>query len=242
MLTGYSNWKRLKRLGALAVEAIYPTVQPVSGLRNGLEVYANFYHQRIVQNDIVDDVVTVSASDLTIIAIKATGNVVRRGDMIRFTSGDSNYKEIKVWQVRDADVFYLSEPIPAGEVIATNTFDIFRPTQPRVNSDGDLIVSVVQDYLTPSGDAVMRDLATGNITTSAYVDLITLTAACRKMYIDNQSGFNFDLRVNAADVIKLNKGFSDFIDFEYATGAVIKAQAIGANATSGLLTMNCFGD
>lgn len=140
--SGYTNYERINKFGSLEVEELYPTIQKVGGLRHGLDVNAHFYHQLITTGDTVDGLIIPSVDSTRIIGITATAHGAREGDLIRITSGNSQYREIKVYKVRDVNSFYISEPIVKGQIANGDTFDILRPTQPRVNSSGDLIVAV----------------------------------------------------------------------------------------------------
>ena len=242
MFKGYSSTDRNKKFGALDVDAIYPTIQAISEKRNGLEVYSNFYHQRIVQGDIVEDVLVVPDENQTIVGIQATGHSAKRGDLIRFTSGTSQYREIKVYKVKDANNFYLSEEVPAGEIVATNTFDILRATQPRVTSDGDLIVSVASETFDPEGDNYINaDLSLSNIPNGSDTNIITATAEIVQIHIENQSGFNFNLKKDGSTVFLIPKGFSGLIDFySCPIGTVIALESYAGNANSGQITINTF--
>lgn len=141
MFKGYPNWKMLKNLGALAVDALYPTIQRLSGYKNGLDCYVHQYHQ-LIANDSVDALLVQANDDATIIGIRANASGARVGDLIRFTSGTSQGLEVKVFKIKDANFFYLAEPIEAGSVSVADTFSLCRPTQPKVESDGSMSVSL----------------------------------------------------------------------------------------------------
>jgi len=96
--------------------------------------------------------------------------------------------------------------------------------------------------LISSKQYVLNDCSSVNITTAAFVDLITSTAATKKLQITWNGGGDFFLQdedaVSSALVIS---GFSGSIEFAIAAGKKLQAKAIGANITSGKIAINLLG-
>jgi hypothetical protein len=125
-IRGYPSQQKLDRTTIQFV-----TVEPVHKEQNGASVVAHQY---------VYEVGTDAAeAGSTVGKIVATGHLCVEGDVIRFTSGVHNSKEIKVVSVVSNDI-NLAEDLSA-EVGVGDTFQILRHKYPLVESDGSVKIS-----------------------------------------------------------------------------------------------------
>lgn len=123
---GFSAQAKLDRL-----RAEHATIEPIRTGQHGLSVVSHMYIY-VVAADAVEAGSTVSA-------IVATAHSALKGDIIRFTSGALNGREVKVADT-SANLITLGEDLPSAPVAAV-TFDIQRHKYPKVNSDGEITVS-----------------------------------------------------------------------------------------------------
>jgi hypothetical protein len=93
---------------------------------------------------------------------------------------------------------------------------------------------------------VRNNYASVNVTTAAYVELVSsLSAAAKALHIFDSSGRTLVLAVGAAasevDQIFIVPGGNDFIPLAIAAGSRISIKAVSANATSGELNISFLG-
>lgn len=199
--------------------------------------------------------------------IKCTGHGVSAGDLIRFTSGNNIYIEMNVKYVIDANYFVLDGKTPYVTANA-DTFDHLIYVTQTISTAGATNVNVVASVL-PTGAAtsanqvtgnnslaslvtntnaltskqsIYRDCSGANITTLAWADLATSTAATKQVQITQNGGGYLYLRdEDAASSAVVPAGFSGTIPFAIPAGKKLQAEAIGADITSGKITINLLG-
>jgi hypothetical protein len=125
-IKGYPNFGKDDRLGQA-----FATVEPVRAKQDALSVIA---HQFVYQVG-----TDAAEANSTVQSIVATAHAARRGDIVRFTSGDLAGYEFKVWSV-SVNAIAPAEDLPAAPA-ATDAFEILRHRYPRLNGSGDISVS-----------------------------------------------------------------------------------------------------
>jgi len=131
---GYPSQEKNDRL----LPAQFATVQPTAEKRHGLDVNANMYHQIINDGDLIDAVLTDKEG---VYGLNVDTHGALKGHLVRFRTGNSQYREIKIQEIVDVDNFTLAETITDNAPVATDEVDILRPTQPRCNDEGDIVLT-----------------------------------------------------------------------------------------------------
>lgn len=170
------------------IKSEYATVQKLDENRYGMDVNANFYVQEIAGD------VAVEAPDAGDEAqnIKVTGHVALPGDLIRFKSGALQYKEYRVDTVSANKINLAQTPSVAAS--AGDLIDILRHTQPRVNSEGDISVTV-----SPSPIAFQE--TSGAVTTDVTVlDDRDTPANSKPLPVKIQEFEGGDINITAGDL------------------------------------------
>lgn len=109
----------------------HATLEPIRKNQFGLTVNGH-----IAVRGVGADVVEAGS---TTTVINATAHIAEVGDVIRFTSGTHDGREVKVWAV-DANTITIAEDLESAPAAAV-TFDILRPKYLKVSSDGSLSTS-----------------------------------------------------------------------------------------------------
>lgn len=249
----------------------YATFSPVQRGSHALDVAAHIYVQ-LIASDAVEALSTTRV-------LNATAHVAKRGDLISFTSGALNTREVRV-QETTANTITLCEELestPANGV----TFGILRNKASVVSSSGSptidttgLATSAKQDAQTALlttidadtgaiatsvasmdtklttlrqgrayADSARHDYSGATVTTGAWTELITATAAeINELRIFDSSGRTLELGTGAAasetrKLIIPPGGFDSPVGLRITVGTRISVRAISADATSGELTL-----
>jgi len=194
MIKGWTNLFRFLKLRNYTPNIIYPTIQYIGGMKAALDVISHSYVS-LIGSDTVASVVKSKlkknsvVSDYVVAINTATAHGLKRGDLIRFTSGSCENCEQRVIYVESTTKFYLSEPVIATDLIATDTFNKYRDETPLLNSDGTMPIKNISldivDQLdsSDSGDGVLKPNATTipKRTDNAIEVVNSLAADCYKI-------------------------------------------------------------
>ena len=212
MIKGWTNIKRLLKLGAYSPNIIFPTFQYLSGMKAGLDVQAHSY-MGLIGSDTIDSVSTSKIKENAtintyVVAITtAAAHGLKRGDIVKFTSGSSQYREQRVLYVSSTTKFYLSEPILSTEIAAGNTFNKYRDARPVINTTSSAITTTnipldIVDQLDSSddGDGILRpDITTIPKRSSNAVEVVnSLAATCYEIQTIDDIGEYMALYSDAA--------------------------------------------
>jgi len=137
------------------------TGQYIGKYRTGLDVLAQS-HYRLIGSDAVE-------ADSTTTTINATAHAALVGDAIQITSG-ALLQDIVFVQSITANSITLSQTLSSAPLAAV-TFDILRPSIPRVGTDGTTLISATSLPL-PTGAATAARQDTGN-TSLGSIDVST---------------------------------------------------------------------
>lgn len=214
--------------------AEYTTVQPVRAQQHGMDVVAHVYAQ-LIASDAVDSATTT--------VITAAAHSAARGDIIRFTSGTHNKREVRVKAV-DTNTITLVEELSAAPVAAV-TFQILRQTTPAVDSSGNLTISIVETGLTFVDSA--RHQHSTPVTTAAWTQLIASTAAdIEELYVWDSSGEILEIGTGAAlsetrVLLVPQGGINGPVRLHINALSRISVRAVSANTAAGNLVLNGLG-
>jgi len=172
---GFPSQKKDERVGAQHV-----TVEPVGQSQYGLTVSGPGYHV-LTASDAVEAGSTTSV-------IVATAHSALRGDIIRFTSGAHNNREVKVHSIPSANSIELVETLATAPVVAV-TFDILRAKAAVINADGSLITTSAAGDLSYKRNAV-----------STFVSEDTGTPANSRPLPVKLMGVAGDINITAGDL------------------------------------------
>ncbi len=147
-IKGYPSQEKESRTSSTCE---FPTINPVSPLKYGMDVASHEYHELIGTD--------AAEADSTAYSIVATAHAARKGDTIRITSGTHNPREIVV-VATSANLITLGETLSSA-IAAAVTFQILRPKKPVVGSSGatsfgltftrnSLPQEVIEDTVTPT--------------------------------------------------------------------------------------------
>ena len=243
MFKGWTNFKRFLKLGLYTPSVIYPTIQNIGGMKSALDVQSHST-MSLIGSDVVDAVHTMKVKEdgstvTYVVAITAAAHGFKRGDIIKFTNGNSVYKEQRIINVGSVNKFYLSEPILSTDLVATNTFNVYRDSKAIVTTSG-FFQTVAGSYSVGAG-YVLRDLGSVAVPNGLWTTLITLTRGIAKLDITNNSGFNFMLANNGTQVGFIPKGYVGLVEFTGLIGQTIDVQSNAGSANAGELTINTIG-
>lgn len=171
---GFPSQVKDARVGAQHV-----TVEPIGLSQYGLTMAGAGFNV-VAATDSVEATSTASV-------IKATAHAVVRGDIIRFTSGTFNNREVRVHAVVDANNFELAETLSAAPS-AGDTFQVLRAKAAVINADGTLLTSTSGD-LSYKRDAV-----------STFVSEDTAVPANSRPLPVKLVGASGDLTITAAEL------------------------------------------
>lgn len=236
IITGVSNAD--KTLGFL--EQLYATLKKVGEQSVALEVLATLYYQEL-GTDIVDAYDTTTKKQPF---ITAAGHIARKGDMVRFTSGNSDKTDYVISSVTTNEILF-GEAIPGSLApVAADTFKILRPTKPLVDASGNLnITAVEQDVV----DTIVNLYASTPVTTGAWVELLAVTSAnIKQVDIFDSSGEGLEIGVGALGFearkfLVFPGGNDDILGVSIPAGSRISIRALDINATVGKLIINLMG-
>lgn len=161
------------------VLAQHSTVEPIGQSQYGMSVLAHSFHY-VVGTDAAE-------AGSTVYRVVATSHAVLKGDAIRFTSGSSSGREIRVHAVVDANSFDLVESLASAPGVG-DAFQILRNKAPVINADGTLFTSSAGD-LTYRRDAV-----------STFVSEDTVTPANSRPLPVKLVGVTGDLTITASQL------------------------------------------
>jgi len=185
-LKGYSS--KLKQ-SQTRPEDVHVTVEPIRQLQLGVSTMAHMF-VTFLNADAVE-------ANSTKNMIVATAHNAKVGDVISFTSGAHNGREVKVIDVETNNI-YLGEDLGAAPV-AADTFDILRHLYPRLTSNGNiqttsttlgfirdgLAQEVVEDTVTPANNVPLP------VKLSGITGDVNVTAQNLNVQLSD-SGVNYD--------------------------------------------------
>ena len=156
------GWPTQRKLCDRA-EQEHTTVEPVRLQQDALSVLAHQFVKVITEGDIVE-------AGSTVAVINATGHDAQRGDIISFTSGVHNCREVKVDGV-ETDTIVMSENLSVAPT-AGDTFNILRHKYPTVDATGAVITAPKTSLGAPYYDEFV-----GSTTPGSQIILITIPLA-----------------------------------------------------------------
>lgn len=158
--------------------ANFSTVEPVHEEQNALSVLTHQFMRE------VDPLVTIEANS-TQTNLVVTGHQALRGDVVNFTSGALDGKEVKVWST-SANEIILAEKLTVAPAPG-DTFQLLRHKAPRVDDDG--------FFITTSGPIQFRrDML------PTYVDEDTVDPANNVPLPVKLTGVTGDINITANDL------------------------------------------
>lgn len=247
-LKGYPSKKILMQNDP---QDIHVTAEPIREQQHGLTTLAHMFVTLIV-----DDAVE---ADSTTTQINATAHEALVGDVISFTSGNLDTRQVKVRAI-DTDVIYLAQELTEAPQTG-DTFDILRHLYPKLTADGNIqttssnvgflkdgvSVSVTEDTVDPSNNIPLPVKLTGvtgdvNITAGDLdVDITAFGANPSSVRIadgTNTLVVNADGSVNAVVSQATGTNLHTVVD----SGTLVVTQGTGTNLhaviDSGTITAN----
>lgn len=218
----------------------HTTVQPVRLQQHALDVVAHLYAQ-LIATDAVD---SATITDVESTVITAAAHAAQRGDIIRFTSGTHDKREVRVRET-DTNTITLVEKLSAAPAAAV-TFQILRQTTPVVDSSGNLSISIAAADGLAYADSARYD-HTVPVTTLAWTQLIAATAAdIEELYIWDSSGQCLEIGIGApaSEARKFlipPGGINGPIRLHIAGGSRIAVRAVSADTAGGSLVLTGLG-
>jgi hypothetical protein len=133
--SGFSSQKKDDRL-----KAEFTTIQPVGANRHALDVNVTMYNQLVNDGDLIDAVIIQDNGDIYSITVNTHG--ASKGDLVYFKTGALANRQLRIWEVPDANTIVFSETFSSGaaQPAPGDEIDILCPISPRTNAEGDLIV------------------------------------------------------------------------------------------------------
>lgn len=210
-------------------KASHVTVEPIRDSQHG-ESTVSHATLRLVASDLSE-----ATSDT--FTITATAHSALAGDVILFQSGTFAGKEVKAVSVT-ANTITLAENM-ASAIGTGVAFDILRHKYPVVNAGGGVVnggTSVVNTNY--------HSFATTNVTTAAWHQITASTSGVVNSFdMDSSANATLEIGIGGAGsevrLVVMAPG-SRIFPVRIAAGTRVAMRALGANATTGELSVNFY--